>query len=68
MPKNYKIKLQKYNLIKIKGKKIDIELKHPNDLHNITHDLIKSGFKIKHIKIKEPTLEEVFIKIARGEL
>ena len=68
IPKNYKTILKKYDLLKIKNKKAWIELKNPDDLHNITDDLIKSGFKIKHIKIKEPTLEEIFIKIARGEI
>ena len=68
IPKNYKTILEKYDLLKIKNKKAWIELKNPDDLHNITNDLIKSGFKIKHIQIKEPTLEEIFIKIARGEI
>ncbi|MCK5107782.1 MAG: ABC transporter ATP-binding protein [Nanoarchaeota archaeon] len=61
IPKNYKTILEKYDLLKIKNKKAWIELKNPDDLHNITNDLIKSGFKIKHIQIKEPTLEEIFM-------
>jgi ABC-2 type transport system ATP-binding protein len=68
MPKDCKKILEKYDLMKIENKEACIELKNPDDLHNITEDLIDLGFKIKHIKIKEPTLEEVFIKIARGEL
>lgn len=67
-PKNYKKILENYNLISCKRNQACVELKNPNDLHNITHGLMRKGFKIKHIRIKEPTLEEVFIKIARGEL
>ena len=67
-PKDYKKILDKYSLTYLTNNRASIELKDPDDLHNITHKLIKKGFKIKHIRIKEPTLEEVFIKIARGEL
>lgn len=37
-------------------------------LHDVIHPLIKAGFKIKDMHIKKPTLEQVFIKISRGEL
>ena len=67
-PKEFRKLLERYNLIEFKNNQASIELTDPKDLHNITNTLIKKGFKIKHIRIKEPTLEEVFIKIARGEL
>ena len=67
-PKDYKKILDKYSLTYLTNNKASIELKNHDDLHNITNILIKKGFKLKHIRIKEPTLEEVFIKIARGEL
>lgn len=37
-------------------------------LHDVIHPLIKEGFKIKDMHIRKPTLDQVFIKIARGTL
>ncbi|MDP2750672.1 MAG: ABC transporter ATP-binding protein [Nanoarchaeota archaeon] len=56
-------------LINYDSEKIVFEINQLNySLHDIMHPLIKAGFKIKDMHIKKPTLEQVFIKISRGEL
>lgn len=49
-------------------KKIIFSIKKPEDVQNILQRLLMSGFVIKDVTIKRPTLDEVFIKIAKGEL
>lgn len=59
----------KVRILLLKKDKVIFELKHPFDrLHYIVDPLFKEGFKIKDLTIRKPTLEDVFIKIARQEL
>src|SRR3989338_209042 len=48
--------------------KIIIKVKNPKETHLIIHTLITNGFQIRDFHLKRPTLDEVFIKVARGEI
>jgi hypothetical protein len=37
-------------------------------LYKILNSLFKRGFKIKDLRIKRPTLDDIFIKISRGSV
>ena len=39
-----------------------------NKLHDVVHPLFKEGFKIRDMEIKKPSLEDLFIDVARGKL
>ncbi|MFH0870458.1 MAG: ABC transporter ATP-binding protein [archaeon] len=50
------------------GNKIHIELNNNEEIQVILNILMKNNVKISDIKVKKPSLDEVFIKIAKGEL
>lgn len=67
-PKNAVKILKELQAEKIANNKISIELKKSEDIQKVIHKLITSGFEIRDLHIKRPSLDEVFIKIAKGEL
>ncbi|HME87053.1 MAG TPA: ABC transporter ATP-binding protein [Candidatus Nanoarchaeia archaeon] len=67
-PKNAESIFKNINAKKITEDRIAIELKSQKEIHKIIHTLIMKGFEIKDLHIKRTTLDEVFIKIAKGEL
>jgi ABC-2 type transport system ATP-binding protein len=59
----------KANIISIKEGEVMLNVDNTKDeLHNLLHPILRRGFKIKDLSIKKPKLNDVFIKIARGEI
>lgn len=67
-PKNAIKILNTLNIIYKSKNKIGIELKRARDIQDVIHKLITKGFRIRDLHIRRPSLDEVFIKIAKGEL
>jgi len=67
-PKNAEKVFKAFDVLDVRKDKIAIKIKKRKDIHYVIHKLITSGFEIKNFHIKRPTLNEVFIKIAKGEL
>ena len=60
---------EKIKLSEFKDDEIVLEIQNiDNSLQKILEPLITNGIKIKDLSLKGASLEEVFIKIARGEL
>jgi len=61
--KKYKIKI-----LKASGSKYFLEVSATEDtLYKAINALFQAGFKLKDLSINKPTLEELFIRVARGE-
>jgi len=59
----------KANIVSIKEDEVVLNVDNTKDeLHNLLHPILRRGFKIKDLSIKKPKLNDVFIKIARGEI
>jgi ABC-2 type transport system ATP-binding protein len=67
-PKHAATILDRLGAQRITKDKISISLKKQEDIQKIIHALITAGFEIRDLHIKRPTLDEVFIKVAQGEL
>lgn len=67
-PRNADRIFRNLNIISRSKNKIAIEIKRTREIQEIIHRLITSKFRIRNFHIKTPTLEEVFIKIAKEEL
>ncbi|SRR3989344_459481 len=68
MPENSASILEKFKATVKSKNKVFITFKNGKEVHTVIHALITSGFEIRDFHIRRPTLEEVFIKVARGEL
>ncbi len=66
-PKNYSRIIKQFNLLNFSKNKAIIKFSNKRDIHKIIHTLITEGFEIRDFHIKRPTLDEVFIKIARSQ-
>lgn len=63
------LKKKGFDVLYVKRNRVAIGIK-PNSkkLHDVIHQILKAGFKIKDLHIRKPTLEDVFIKIAGEKL
>jgi len=68
MPTNGNKILAEFEIISKNKNKVFIKFKTDKDIHKVIHALITSGFEIRDFHIRRPTLDEVFIKVARGEI
>ena len=63
------VKDKKLNVIHIEDNAIHFEVMLGEQyLHQLIHDLYKNNIKIADIHIEKPTLNDIFIKIARDEI
>lgn len=54
------------NLLLMQGNTVKFEISATGDkLYRLMNSLFQRGFKIKNLNLKRPTLEDIFIKIAR---
>ncbi len=67
-PRNAERILQDLNVVGKSKNKVIIKLKGKEDLDKIVHKLVTSGFKIRDLHVKKPTLDEIFIRVAKGAL
>jgi len=57
---------EKLNILSVQGKKIVFEVSFENDeVYKILNKIFTKGFMLDDLYIKKPTLDDVFIKIAR---
>jgi ABC-2 type transport system ATP-binding protein len=66
--KNIANVLKGYNILELKKDKVHIELDDSLQVQKILTKLMKNSIRINDIQVKKPSLDEVFIKIAKGEL
>jgi ABC-2 type transport system ATP-binding protein len=57
-----------FRIAESKADRVHIELDSNEEIQVILNILVKNNVKIKDIRVKKPSLDEVFIKIAKGEL
>jgi ABC-2 type transport system ATP-binding protein len=67
-PENAEKVLAELNVASKSKNKISVKYNSDKDIHKIIHTLITAGFEIRDFHIKRPTLDKVFIKVARGEI
>ena len=68
VPKNYDEVLKQFKIIFKNKNKAILKYSNKREVHTIIHTLITAGFEIRDFHIKRPTLDEVFVKVARGEI
>ena len=62
-------KLEDVEIIEHQRSRIVLKVRHADKkLHNVLHPLLHSGMVIKDMHIEKPSLEQVFINIARGKV
>lgn len=67
-PKDADKKLKGLDVLSHNNNRLVLRIQKASDLQKLLQDLSASGFVIKDFRVKRPSLDEVFIKIARGEL
>ncbi|MBI1970511.1 ABC transporter ATP-binding protein [Candidatus Woesearchaeota archaeon] len=59
--------LHDFTIIAQQKNRIAIDLHSSQDIQSVVHRLITKGFEIRDFHIKRPTLDDIFIKIAKEE-